>query len=292
MKLFTYLFKLSVYSNLFVSICVTAFTHLTYLLYNLPTDNITPVLVLVFCFTYFTYNGQRIIRLKKNKLYIGHLGERLIWVNNNIPFLLVSTFIAGGIGLTCVFYLHPNCLYLLIPMGIISVLYVTPKLKTSSFNLSLRQIPYIKILLIAIVWGATIILLPFIETQMVMKKQIDFKLAFLQVIHFIIAITLPFDIRDLKYDKVSKLKTLPQIFGVKKTVILSELLLLSSAILLFMLVENKIHLWSLMLGHLFTMIIIAFSNENRKELFFAGLVESTVLIVWGCVITADYLFSL
>ncbi len=100
---------------------------------------------------------------------------------------------------------------------------------------------------------------------------------------FIIAITLPFDIRDLDFDKDFNLKTIPTSIGVKKTIILSEVLLVLFLILkfqdyyIFETLSSK-QFSSFVLTTFITMYIVALSSKKRSELFFAGLVESTMLI--------------
>ena len=117
-------------------------------------------------------------------------------------------------------------------------------------------------------------------------------LTLLQNFLFIIAITLPFDVRDLKFDEKTNLKTIPRLIGVKGTILFAELLLVGSITLLYILLPNPIHFYGLLIGHLITMFLILFTAEKRTELFFAGLVEGTVLILYFSVLITDYLFSL
>lgn len=77
--------KVIIYSNLLVSCSVAAFTHLTYYILNFPKDNALEICAMVFCFTFTTYNGQRIFRLSKYH----DLGERLQWVVSNKTILSV-----------------------------------------------------------------------------------------------------------------------------------------------------------------------------------------------------------
>lgn len=283
-----YFIKVLIYSNFFVSLCVTAFTHLTYLIYDLPRNNLKWMLLLVFCFTFFIYNGQRIIRLRKKNSYTGELGERLTWVNRNMVVLSIATSITGLTGAVCLFFIHPSSWYILIPMGILSVFYVTPINISDTISLSLREIPFLKIFLIAAVWSFIIVGLPLIETQHVFENKDYFWLAVGQNFYFVLAITLPFDIRDLKFDQHYKLNTLPQLIGVKGAIIFSEFLLVASLLLLYFLINNSYLYTALVIGYLSVMITVLFTNENRNELFFAGLIEGTVLMVYSTVILASY----
>ncbi len=238
---------------------------------------------MVFCFTYLTYNGQRIFRLSKYK----KIGERLKWVVKYEKILRISSLILALVGFSCMFYINTESWFLLVIMGFLSLFYVVP---IPFINKGLRDISFIKVFIIALVWSLIIFGLPYIDSSP-LKLESHTIIAFIQCFLFIIAITLPFDIRDLKYDESSNLKTIPQLVGIKNTIIISEILLIGSlACFYFLELESHI-LVALTVGHLITMTIIALTNKNRKELFYAGWIESTVIILWLCVLIADFLFS-
>ena len=246
---------------------------------------------MVFCFTFFTYNGQRLIRLRKKILKSNQLSERLKWVIRYQNLLGVSSVMLGIIGMVCTFFIHTKCWIIIIPAGFLSVFYVIPLLPFSAKSKTLREINFIKIFIIAIVWSFIIVWIPIIDSQHNFQN-IKLYLALLQNFLFIVAITLPFDVRDIHFDKSTQLKTLPQLLGIKKTILLSELLLTGSVLLCFFLPINIYHVIGLSTGYLITMIMILFTHPKRNELFYAGLIEGTVLILYSCVFTADYFSSL
>ncbi len=277
--------KSIIYSNLLVSLCVAAYTHLTYITYNLPSNNQLIILVMVFCFTYLTYNGQRIFRLKKYK----KIGERLQWVVNHQTALRITSITFGLIGFVCLFFIHPISWWLIIPMGFLSMFYVIP---IPFIKKGLRNIHYLKVFIIALVWALIIIGLPFIDGMKTIVLDTTSALAFIQCFVFILAITLPFDVRDIDFDKADELKTIPQLIGIKGTILFAELLLISSTLIYYYNNVRAHYFLALLIGHIITMIIVALTNKNRMELFYAGWVESSVIILWLCVITADFLSSL
>jgi len=247
---------------------------------------------MVFCFTFFTYNGQRLIRIKEKLISTKNLSEHLKWVIKHESLLSILCIASGIIGLFCAFFIHPSSWIILIPMGILSTLYVFPLLPFYKNYPSLRKLPYIKIFIIGLVWSLIIVYLPILETQSIIKLDLNLFLALLQNFLFIIAITLPFDVRDILFDETSNLKTIPRLIGVKKTIILSEVLLVVSIIILYFLLPNRSHFYGLLIGYLITMILISFTNIKRKDLFFAGLIEGTVLILYFSTLILEYLFSL
>lgn len=290
MNVLNSIIRFFIYSNLFVSFCTTAFTHLTYLVYDLPTENLAFVLLMIFSFTFFTYNGQRLFRLRKKTIQANNVGNHLKWVIQNKNVLSISSSIFLLIGLCCSYFISLYSWAILIPMGLISVFYVVP---FHPNNQTLRTLPYLKIIFIALVWSLIIVGLPFIDSGSFFHDTslTDIAIALTQTLFFVIAITIPFDIRDLNFDKRIHLKTIPSLIGIKTSILLSEVLLCVSVLLLFFSIKNETHFYALLIGHIITMIIISFTNKKRKELFFAGLIESSPIILYCCVLITRY-FSL
>jgi len=284
MNLHSYNIKPFIYSNLWVSICTTSLTHLTYLIHDLPQHNLQPILLLVFSFTFFTYNGQRLFRLRKIILP-NKISDRIKWVLNNRKTLTITALLSFVIGLYSSSFIQFNAWIALIPLGAISVFYVVPFYNK---KLTLRTLPYLKVFLIGAVWSSIIIGIPFLDTQVSITTRTI--ISTLQLFLFIVAITLPFDIRDLQFDRFNKLKTIPLLIGSRNTIILAVTLLLISVSILFFTINNLNHLIALIIGHLITITLILFTTPNRKELFFAGWLEGTTFLLYLLVILSDYFF--
>ena len=240
---------------------------------------------MVFCFTFITYNGQRIFRLDKYQ----KIGERLQWVVKYQRPLTIVSLLAGLVGLTCLIFINPICWLLLIPMGFLSLFYVVP---IPFLKKGLRDIPYLKVFIIALVWSLIIIGLPFIESYGIYAFSTISLYPFTQCFVFILAITLPFDIRDLQFDQQDKLKTIPQALGITITIVIYQFLLILSLVIYYLLEINSIEFVALVIAHIITSIIIALTNKNRKELFYAGWIESTTIILWASVFLAHHFYSL
>ncbi|PCI97101.1 MAG: hypothetical protein COB15_08425 [Flavobacteriales bacterium] len=247
---------------------------------------------MIFCFSFFTYNVQRFIKFKSTNKDSSKLGKRLQWISKQKNLLTILSIIFGIIGIGCSFYVHFLSFAVLIPMGVLSFFYVVPILPFYKKSLTLREIPYFKIFIIGFVWSLIIIGLPTLNTSHFPYFNIDYPIALLQVFLFTIAITLPFDIRDIEYDKANNLKTIPQLLGVKNTIILSEFLLISSIILLYISDIKNHHFYGLLTGHIIAMIVISFTKKEREELFFAAIIEGLIIVLYLCVLISEYCFSL
>ena len=79
--------------------------------------------------------------------------------------------------------------------------------------MALREVPGIKIFLIALAWSLVSVGLLVEEYQI--GGQLMFGFCLFTVFVLFLLLTIPFDIRDLKYDKF-QLKTIPKVFGEEK----------------------------------------------------------------------------
>tara|TARA_B100000809_G_C15078902_1_gene508900 strand:- start:137 stop:874 length:738 start_codon:yes stop_codon:yes gene_type:complete len=245
---------------------------------------------MVFSFTFFTYNGQRLYRLNQKIIEKNNLGKRLKWVIKHQISLTISSVIFGLIGLLCTLFIDSYCFLILIPLGGLSIFYVIPLIPIYKGSSSLREIPYLKIIVIGITWSIAIIWLPMMDTRYTVGMDTStLVISLLQVFLYVFAITLPFDVRDIKFDKITHIKTIPRLIGVKNTIVFSEILLATSVLLIYFLPVG-LYFYPLILGHIITMIIIAFTNERRNELFYAGWIEGSVIILYTCVLISDLFF--
>ena len=104
------------------------------------------------------------------------------------------------------------------PFIILTIWYVLP---IRPFG-KLRSLPYVKIFIIATVWVGCGVGLPIFLGA---GFGIDVFLFLLAQWFFMIALTLPFDMRDRTFDKQNHLKTIPTKIGIKNTKILALFLL-------------------------------------------------------------------
>jgi len=142
---------------------------------------------------------------------------------------------------------------------------------------TLREITGIKIFVIASVWAFVSVGLPVLESGIPISQNVV--LEFLQRILFVIVLTLPFDIRDIRFD-TRQLGTIPQIIGIRKTRLLGiGLLILAVTTEWFKTPLNPVH------GILFLMIalltgILVMKSVVRQTRYFASFWVEGVPIVW------------
>ena len=252
-----------VFSNLWVAFCVLALALSSELLLRTSNHEISKF---VFFATLFTYNYQRVVRIKKG---LNHI--RKAWlVKQNIAIYILM--VCGGlVSAYCFFEFQLLTKVFIVVVGLLSVLY----------PFGLRKIPFSKIFIISFVWTVSTMLLLVLENDIPISQNIVLQL--LSRFLFVFAITIPFDIRDLKYDS-KNLQTIPLFFGVLKARFIALFsLFICLVISVFKYLENTLissNLLALILLYFVASIFIVKSDEKRGEMYFSFWVESLSILCY------------
>ncbi len=291
MRSLIFLIRSIVYSNLFVSLCITLLAHQTYLLLQIPQEQSFNVLALIFCSTFFTYNFQRIYRLRSVELLGKLIGIRLGWIIRNRKRLFFASLLSFVLSTYFLFQLSLDIFLMIIPLALFSVLYVIPVLPNKK---AIRNLPFAKIFVISIVWSVVMVAIPVVNySGFKGLTQQPFLILLLEQFIFILAITLPFDVRDIRYDMESNIRTIPSYIGIKNTITLSHGLLVLVFVLKWI---QYAYLGQLNLPQLIATgvtiflsgFIIAFTSHRRAELFFSGFVDGTMIIMYLGILVLEY----
>lgn len=259
-----------VYSNLWIAGGAAALTAQTMWLYQLKPD---PLLVaFVFLSTWATYNFQRLLRF--NKWWLRARTGRLHWLVQSRKSLIILTLLAlTGASITALFTLKANDLWVLVPTGLVAVLYAYPFLVFRGRKGALRDIPGMKIFWIAGSWTVVTVMLPLLRDG---HWQTAYSWSMLERFLFILAITLPFDVRDLAYDPPDQ-RTIPQIIGVKRS---AWLALLFNTLFMATVLFNGWNsgygeqaVMALLVSGTFNIAALAFAFRVRKETYYSLILD-------------------
>lgn len=170
-------------------------------------------------------------------------------------------------------------------LGLLTLLYALPIFPKSQ---SLRTIKGLKVFIIAIVWAGVAGVLPslYLETPITTYLYLQT----LQYAIFVLAIILPFEIRDIKYD-ASQLGTIPQRIGVKKTKVLGLALLALIILIEFFKSELKIELVITLLTICVVAALFIVRSKREQHKYYASFwVESLPIIWFGLAWVTTFLF--
>ena len=220
----------------------------------------------VFFATLFTYNYQRVVRIKKGLKHV-----RKAWLAKQNIAIYILMVCGGLVSAYCFFEFQLVTKVFIVFVALLSVLY----------PFGLRKIPFIKIFIISFVWAVSTMLLLALENNIPISQTIVLQL--LSRFLFVFAITIPFDIRDLKYDDQNT-QTIPLFFGTLKARFIAILsLFICLAISVFQYLEKTIissNLLALILLYFVASILIVKSDEKRSEMYFSFWVESLSILCY------------
>lgn len=247
--------ELLTYSNVWVSLCIVGLTAVTPLSMGEPISY--SYLLFVFLGTWLTYNIQRYIKYqkdpidRKNIFPQNHL-SKIKWIGLAVAMILLFIFITFELETQVILGLA----------AVLSLLYLPPFFAD---QWSLREVPYVKIFLIAAVWT----LVSFGSHLLEVRSQ-----AIVGRFLFLLAITLPFDIRDMEKDHEYGLKTIPLWLGLKSTKLLGIVLFVVAIYL-----EGAIqHDWLLHFFGLLGGLMLLNVSHKKRELYYGFTIESLSLL--------------
>ena len=251
MKILFSFFDFYVKSSIHLSISVLALTVITYI--RLKIEFSPLILFIIFNSTIITYN---FIKFATTLPYY-------FFVNNvSIKKIQYLSFLSGILLIISLFFATISTILLGLFISFFCFIYVIPFNRTS---INIRNYSRIKIYIVAFCWSAVTVIFPLLS-----EIEIDFFTSFILFVQrflFVIVCTIPFEIRDLKFDSL-KLKTMPQVFGIKKTKSIAFVLLFIFLFLSFIINLNE---FNYIISDLLIAIIIGcfvvICKKNKQNIF-------------------------
>lgn len=251
-----------------VALSALAMTQMTYYLCHIPFDYY--VSTMIFTGTLASYNFIKFGGLwyrKKNELSV------------KFKAILITTIIAFIIAFVTFLSLNLKAQLTAVSLGFISILYAVPL----GNNLpNLRNAAGIKVYVVCFSWAGVSLLIPAFNAGL--EFSLDIFIKFVQRFLLCFIIMGVFEIVDLQFDS-SKLRTLPQVWGERKTKIIVSLLLIPFyAIEFFKVGFQPIQAWNNLLIVLLTLGFIYYASPKRTKFFTLFWVESVPIVWWLIVV--------
>lgn len=261
------------YSSTLVAAAATALTAATFLFWHAAVP--FRLGALIFTATLFLYNIDSVLPYKYRQQAV--LSERKLWLLRHrrglfglaLGSLLVAAALYRADGW------QPLTLFLS-HLAAISLLYSMPVVRIRGRWRALRDLPLLKVFLIAYVWSAITVWMPALHLGRPLGAPVVLVL-FARRFFFILNLALVFDIRDYTKDRLSGTRTFPGLFGLRATRLLGLGFLLVSAVLLPPGVPAS-HLAVLSLPVVLGGLLIWFADETRPDYYFALLADGLMLV--------------
>ncbi len=202
MKLLKGIFAFYINSSIHVALAVVALFAITTLEYKLQVDH--PVWAVVFLGALTGYNFVKYAK-------VAGLHHRSL--TNSLRVIQIFSGVCLVLFVCIAFALPVDILLVMFGFGLATFFYAVPFIR----HKNLRNFAGIKIFVVAFVWAGITVIVPVVAADTAISVEV--LLTFLQRILIVVALLLPFEIRDVPYDSLN-LKTLPQQLGVRNTKLL------------------------------------------------------------------------
>ena len=271
-----------VYANLWVALAVVSLCGLTFL--HLGKVDYA-LLWFVFFATLLMYAYARWFEEPTNALQTR--SKISVWQKNNHRLYLLSGLFGLFGSMWFALKLTPGTWAWLSICIAISAFY--PLQIRAKGRVALRNVAGLKLFLISFVWALVSTILP--ATQVHEGLNTTVWLLFFQRFFFIVAITIPFDIRDLRVDSPA-INTLPFVLGAAKSRYIALGCLLFATVAGIWYYSIDIYTLSEVYGQIFAFVIAGIciykSSPKKSDLYFSFGVESTSIILFFAVLIFNY----
>lgn len=265
MKILHQVFRFYVNSSIHVAIAVVSLGIVTAFSLNISLDK--NLLAVLFFGTITGYNFVK---------YAGVAGLHHLSLTPGLKVIQVFSFLSAIALAIALFKLPLVVLLWGGAFGVLTSLYALPFI---SRQRNLRNLKGVKIFVIAVVWTGVTVVLPVINKGDGFTW--DVFVMIVQRFLFVIAITIPFEIRDLKYDAIS-LGTLPQMIGVRPAKYVGVIFLVTVYVLEY-LKDNAstVELLSTF-GIVCITVMALLSAKEKQSHYYASFWVESLPMLWLC----------
>ena len=258
-------------------------THLSQLNKELTIGDLH-LLVFVFFSTLLVYNLNLIEGMKGLKVSVFR-SVRHNWIIKHEKFIWAFAVLSFIISVAELTALKKDTLIFLLVPGIVALGYAVPIKLPGMKTIRLRELPFVKIFLVAWVWATFTVGLPLVQQSGITELfQLKNFLLFFSRTAFIFSITIPFDIRDMAYDSDKHVATVPSYFGIQKSKMIALFCILLFATITFIRFQlgfcSAGELLALVFSAVITSVLIVLINKERNELFYSFWMDGMMVIQW------------
>ncbi|AUC85117.1 hypothetical protein CW731_07345 [Polaribacter sp. ALD11] len=261
LKLF---FNFYINSSIHVGLAVYAFVRITEQYFELPYNEDLDLFIF-----FGTITGYNFVK------YAGVAKLHHRSLTYNLKIIQVFSFFCFLAMCYYAYQIPSRTLLYVVPFTLLTLLYAVPFL--SGFHKSLREVSYLKIIVVAIVWAGFTVLIPCVDAGK--EVSLNSILLLLQRLLIVVVLILPFDIRDVKYDVIS-LQTIPKKIGIEKTKRLGLGLMVFALLIEYGINTNAFSKNVFMIFFFLVLVFLMRSKINQSKYYSSFWVESLPIIWW------------
>lgn len=274
MKALKNILQLILYSNIFIGVCAVALA-LTNQITVEGEIHFSNTYWFVFFSTMFTYSFLKFRGAGKGASDTSHR----TWAQDHVQLSKNILLIALVAAVSFFFMLSRQQQIIVGALALVTLFYGFVDIPLLQPARKLRDFGYLKTLFVAMVWSVTTVVVPlsgtFVETDMLV-------FLLLRRFLFILALTIVFEIKDLKSDEEYQLQTIPMRLGVSNTKLLAQgilfLLMLINLVQYFFFDVVLMNMLAVNLSLLVSILCIQPVNEDTSDGWYYWLLDGMMIL--------------
>lgn len=214
----------------------------------------------------------------------------LRWYGRHRRLMRVLVGTAGLAAFVLMWPLWPHIWRVMVPAIVLTFFYVTPFTSGRGRGIGLRTVPFLKAVLIAVIWSVVAVAVPLHLDPVGFSAFTIIGLTCMRV-PLILALAILFDIRDMATDDPA-LRTVPLVFGVRGAKAIALFLLLCSAAFEVILLRNLDYTaasWTILAGYAFAAVLTVRAKPRRDPLYYGLLVDGVMVAIPLCMAVGVWL---
>lgn len=231
-----------------------------------------------------TFAGYATMRLARVRGPEVERYPNLAWYRSNRKPILVLVGLAAVAAFVMIWPLWGVLWRWLLPVMALAFFYVTPFTAASGLGLGLRSIPYLKVLLIPVLWVIVVAAIPMLLDSSAPPLSAIIAFACMRI-PLILALAIAFDIRDSATDDTA-LRTVPLVFGLRGAKSIALFLLVCSALFEVIFLSGLGYVvasWTILVGYMVAGWLIVRAKPVRDPVYYALYVDGVMILIPLCV---------
>lgn len=231
-----------------------------------------------------TFAGYCVMRLARANSPEHAQFANLTWYNQHRRTIIVLVAFSGVLAFILLWPLWLRLWPWLVPVVLLAFFYVTPFSDRKGNAIGLRSIPFVKTWLISVLWVIVAVAVPLRLDAHEHSVGLQLGMACMRL-PLILSLSIAFDIRDLDNDP-PRLRTVPQLFGVRGAKALAIFLLCASAAMESLFLRgldygNAVPV--MLIGYACALVLILRAKPVRDPIYYAFLIDGIMVLIPLCV---------
>lgn len=230
-----------------------------------------------------SFTAYGVMRLARIDGPEGKEYANLQWYHSKRMLMNVLVGVCGVAAFLLLWPLWPKIWRLMVPAVLLTFFYITPFTSSKGVGIGLRMVPFLKAVLIAVLWAIVAVAIPLRLDPVGFTGFTVIALTCMRV-PLILSLAILFDVRDQASDDPA-LRTVPIVFGTRAAKGIALFFLVCSAVFEVVFLRGLGYVtasWVILIGYAFGAVLAVRAKPVRDAFYYAILVDGVMIAIPLC----------